>query len=70
LSQWPSTKARQVRAALLRKGWTLISQKGSHAKFTHPVHGSLMFGFHDNEEIGPKMMVRIAKRAGLVPDDL
>jgi hypothetical protein len=29
-----------------------------------------MFGFHDNEEIGPKMLSRIAKRTGLTPDDL
>jgi hypothetical protein len=29
-----------------------------------------MFGFHDNEEIGHKMLARIAKRTGLTPDDL
>jgi len=29
-----------------------------------------MFGFHDSEEIGPKMLARIAKRTGLKPDDL
>jgi hypothetical protein len=29
-----------------------------------------MFGFHDNEEIGPKMLARIAKRTGLTPEDL
>jgi hypothetical protein len=26
--------------------------------------------FHDDEEIGPVMMARIAKRTGLTPDDL
>jgi predicted RNA binding protein YcfA (HicA-like mRNA interferase family) len=29
-----------------------------------------MFGFHDNEEIGPKMLAKIAKHTGLSPDDL
>jgi hypothetical protein len=29
-----------------------------------------MFGFHDNEEIGPVMLSRIAKRTGLQPEDL
>ena len=28
------------------------------------------FAFHDREEIGPRMMARIAKRTGLQPEDL
>jgi len=70
LSQWRSTKAKLVMRALLRKGWRVVSQKGSHIKLFHPDHGNVMFGFHDNEEIGPRMMSRIAKRTGLTPDDL
>ena len=30
----------------------------------------VVFAFHDREEIGPKMLARIAKRTGLTPDDL
>lgn len=59
-----------VKRALLRLGWTVVSQKGSHVKLRHPNRGSYMFGFHDNEEIGHKMLSRIAKRTGLTPDDL
>jgi predicted RNA binding protein YcfA (HicA-like mRNA interferase family) len=70
LSSWPSTKAKIVLRALLRQGWQVVSQKGSHVKLQHPDRGSLMFGFHDNEEIGPKMLARIAKRTGLTPEDL
>jgi hypothetical protein len=29
-----------------------------------------VFAFHDGEEIGPRMLVRIAKRTGLTPGDL
>jgi predicted RNA binding protein YcfA (HicA-like mRNA interferase family) len=29
-----------------------------------------MFGFHDGEEIGPRMLAKIAKHTGLKPDDL
>jgi hypothetical protein len=29
-----------------------------------------MFGFHDNDEIGPRMLAKIAKHTGLTPDDL
>jgi len=30
----------------------------------------VVFAFHDNEEIGPKMLARIAKVTGLKPEDL
>jgi predicted RNA binding protein YcfA (HicA-like mRNA interferase family) len=28
------------------------------------------FAFHDSEELGPKMLARVAKNTGLKPDDL
>jgi predicted RNA binding protein YcfA (HicA-like mRNA interferase family) len=59
-----------VLRALIRKGWVIVSQKGSHIKLRHSVHGTYMFGFHDNEELGRKMLARIAKSTGLDPEDL
>lgn len=47
-----------------------VSQRGSHIKLRHPEHGNYMFGFHENEEIGPKMLAKIAKHTGLEPEDL
>jgi len=29
-----------------------------------------VFAFHEGDEIGPKMLARIARRTGLTPDDL
>jgi hypothetical protein len=29
-----------------------------------------VFAFHEREEIGPRMLARIAKRTGLGPEDL
>jgi len=29
-----------------------------------------IFAFHDSDEIGPKMLARVAKHTGLTPDDL
>jgi len=29
-----------------------------------------VFAFHDNQEIGPRMLARIAKQTGLAPEDL
>jgi predicted RNA binding protein YcfA (HicA-like mRNA interferase family) len=70
LSDWPSAKARPVLRALLRIGWKIVSQKGSHIKLQHPQRGTYMFGFHDNEELGPRILSKIAKHTGLTPEDL
>jgi hypothetical protein len=43
---------------------------GSDIKLQHPVRGTYMFGFHDNEEIGPHMLARIAKHTGIETGDL
>jgi hypothetical protein len=29
-----------------------------------------VFAFHDGEEIGPKMLARLAKHTGLEPEDM
>ena len=71
MNQWPSTKARQVLAALLRIGWTIKRQSGtSHRILARPGWPNYVFAFHDREEIGRRMLSRIAKRTGLTPDDL
>jgi predicted RNA binding protein YcfA (HicA-like mRNA interferase family) len=68
---WPSTKARLVLAALLRIGWTIKRQSGtSHRVLSRPDWPDFVFAFHDQEEIGPRMLARIAKRTGITPDDL
>lgn len=70
MSQWKSAKAKRVLAALLRTGWSIKRQTGSHRILTHPGWPDTVFAFHDNEEIGPKMLSRIAKLTGLRPEDL
>ncbi|MDE2889595.1 MAG: type II toxin-antitoxin system HicA family toxin [Gemmatimonadota bacterium] len=71
MNQWPSTRARQVLAALLRIGWTIKRQSGtSHRILTRQGWPNYVFAFHLREEIGPRMLSRIAKSTGLTPDDL
>ena len=71
MSQWPSTKAREVLSALLRIGWTIKRQSGgSHRILERPDWPDYIFAFHDSEEIGPRMLARIAKHTGLQPGDL
>ncbi len=71
MSQWPSTKAKRVLAALLSIGWSVKRQvHGSHRILARPGWPNYTFAFHDREEIGPRMLARIAKRTGLTPKDL
>jgi predicted RNA binding protein YcfA (HicA-like mRNA interferase family) len=70
LSHWPSAKARRVLAALLKIGWQLQRQSGSHRTLARANWPDFVFAFHDDEEIGPRMSARIAKQTGLTPEDL
>ena len=70
MTAWPSSKARRVLAALHRIGWALKRQSGSHKTFSRSGWPDFVFAFHDGEDIGPKMLARIAKRTGLKPEDL
>ncbi len=70
MSAWPSARAKKVLAALLRTGWTVKRQAGSHKVLTKPGYPNYVFAFHDKIEIGPKMLARIAKHTGLQPNDL
>jgi predicted RNA binding protein YcfA (HicA-like mRNA interferase family) len=70
MSQWPSTKARRVYAALMSIGWQIKRQSGSHRTLSREGWPDFVFAFHDGEEIGPRMLARIAKHTGLRPEDL
>jgi predicted RNA binding protein YcfA (HicA-like mRNA interferase family) len=70
MSRWRSTKARRVLAALQRIGWTVKRQSGSHRVLERVGFSNYVFAFHDNDEIGPRMLARISKNSGLQPDDL
>jgi predicted RNA binding protein YcfA (HicA-like mRNA interferase family) len=70
VSTWPSRRASQVLAALQRIGWVTKRQSGSHRTLSRPGWPDFVFAFHDGEEIGPRMLARIAKRTGVTPDDL
>ena len=70
MSQWPSIKAKRLLAVLLRLGWEVKRQSGSHKTLSRNGWPDFVFAFHDSDEIGPKMLARVAKHTGLSPDDL
>lgn len=57
-------------AALLRIGWRVKRQSGSHRTLARDGYTDVAFAFHDGEEIGPRMLARLAKHTGLRPENL
>ena len=70
MSKWGSRKARIVLRALEDIGWVIKRQTGSHKVRSREGWTDYVFAFHEGEEIGPKMMSRIARHTGLEPQDL
>jgi predicted RNA binding protein YcfA (HicA-like mRNA interferase family) len=62
-------KARQVRKALVRYGWVLVSVRGSHHVYRK--QGRIeVFAYHDNVDLGSPRMAIVAKQFGLTIDQL
>lgn len=70
MTDWPATRARRVLAALQKIGWRIQRQRGSHRVLAKEGQANFVFAFHDGEEIGPRMLARIARNTGLRPEDL
>ena len=70
MSHWPSVKAKRLLVALFGIGWKLKRQSGSHRTLSREGWPDFVFAFHDGEEIGTRMLARIAKHTGITPKDL
>jgi predicted RNA binding protein YcfA (HicA-like mRNA interferase family) len=70
MTSWPSVKAKRLLAALFGIGWKLKRQSGSHRTLSREGWPDVVFAFHDGEEVGPRMLARVAKLTGLRPQDL
>ena len=57
-------------AALLRIGWVEKRRRGSHRTLSRAGWADYTWAFHDDAEIGPAMLSRIARGTGLTPGDL
>jgi predicted RNA binding protein YcfA (HicA-like mRNA interferase family) len=64
VSDWPSTPGGG------KIGWEIKRQTGSHKTLARSGWSNFVFAFHNGEEIGPRMLARIAKKTGLRPEDL
>jgi predicted RNA binding protein YcfA (HicA-like mRNA interferase family) len=70
MSQWRSIKAKRLLSSLLRIGWSIKRQDGSHKTLERSGYPDYVFAFHDSDEIGPIMLAKVAKHTGLTPNDL
>jgi predicted RNA binding protein YcfA (HicA-like mRNA interferase family) len=70
MGTWGSAKAARVLAALLRIGWYVKRQSGSHRTLACDGWPDYVFAFHDGDELGPRMLARVAKHTGLTPGDV
>ncbi len=70
MSQWSSAKARKVLSALEKIGWKVKRQTGSHKILEREGWEDYVFAFRDSDEIGAKMLARIAKKTGVKPENL
>jgi predicted RNA binding protein YcfA (HicA-like mRNA interferase family) len=68
--QWRAVKASRVLKALLARGWQIKRQRGSHRILGKEGWPDFTFAFHEREEIGPRMLARIAKHTDLTAEDL
>jgi predicted RNA binding protein YcfA (HicA-like mRNA interferase family) len=57
MNRWPSAKANQVLSALLRIGWSIKWQTGSHRTLERTGWPDFVFAFHDRDEIGPLYVI-------------
>jgi hypothetical protein len=68
---WPSTKAKQALAAVLRIGWRIKRQSGtSHRILERSGWPDFLFAYHDRVTLGPAAMRVLAKKTGLRREDV
>jgi len=70
MTAWPSIKAKRLLSALHGIGWSEKRRTGSHRVLPRDGWPDVVFAFHDGDEIGPRMLARMANATGLAPDDL
>jgi len=70
VTDWTLTRSSKVFAALLRIGWSVKRQSRSHRTMSHAEWPDFVFAFHSHQELGERMLERLATHTGLKPRDL
>ena len=70
MTDWRLARASKVFAALLRIGWSVKRQSPSHRTLQHAERPDFVFAFHSHQELGERMLERIAEHTDLKPRDI
>jgi predicted RNA binding protein YcfA (HicA-like mRNA interferase family) len=68
MGDWRATKANVVLAALVRNGWQIIRQRGSHRVLARGGSANYVFAFHERVRI-PEPLERRFRRHSSVDSD-
>ena len=59
-------KSSEALRILMKDGWYVISQRGSHMKLIHNVkNGTIIFPNHGSQELGKGLAKKLFKQAGI-----
>jgi len=70
MTKLPATTAKQLIRVVLKKGFVLARQSGSHAIFRHPDGRRTTIPVHSSRDLGLGLLRQIMKDTGLTPEDL
>jgi predicted RNA binding protein YcfA (HicA-like mRNA interferase family) len=64
MSKVPVLKPFEVEAILLKMGFEMVRQRGSHRQYRHPNGRCTTIPFHSGRDISPILLRQIAKDVG------
>ena len=70
-ARYPALKARRVLQLLGRVGYTQQRRRGSHRILTAPGREQIVFAFHDNQDVPPRVLrLMLTREAGLTDPEI
>lgn len=70
MGELPSLRSKRLLGALLKSGFVVARSRGSHRFLKRTDGRAMVYAFHDGETIGPRMLARVLKDAGLTLDQI
>jgi predicted RNA binding protein YcfA (HicA-like mRNA interferase family) len=69
MSKVPVLKPSEVEAILLKMGFAMVRQRGSHRQYRHPDGRGTTIPFHSGRDISPILLRQIAKDVGMSAEE-
>jgi len=69
MSKVPVLKPFEVEAILLKMGFAMVRQRGSHRQYRHPDGRGTTVPFHSGRDISPILLRQIAKDVGMSAEE-